>query len=289
MNRAITRVLIALTTAMAALGAVTIPAAATTSFWVSGTVRCTHGSPVEGIWVNAAGGGWAAWQVVDREQYGAAMAYYWRQVTGPTTVSLHVGCGGSTGSWQTKDDTPLTGSSLSSGTPMDTTCAEAPGPEAVRCAPLARPSIGNRAADLALLYDGQWGGQACKAAHLGVNGYVGGFSGGQCRQFVNCLVYRASWHAYNPASANYSFTGATQISGSGATRGDIIQNGQGIHTAIVLQNLGGGKYVVVDSNFILTGSAKETVHVHNYTPPASGVTYWRYPQGATDQSGAPMP
>lgn len=289
MNRVVTRALTAILGGLAVLGTAAVPATAATPFWVSGIVRCAGGSAVEGVWVNASGGGWASWQVVNREQYGgASMAYYWRQVTGPTTVSLHIGCGGSPSSWKTKDDTPATGT-LSSATPMNTTCSEATGPEAIRCSPLARPSIGNRVADLALLYDGQWGGKACEAAHLGVNGYVGGYSGGQCRQFVNCLVYRASWHAYNPASANYSFAGATQISGASATRGDIIQNGRGIHTAIILQNLGGGKYVVVDSNSIVSGPAKETVHVHNYTPPASGVTYWRYPQGATDQSGPPMP
>ena len=281
----IAALLIATTAALTSLISVTESASATTTFWVSGTARCAGGNPVEGIWVAASGGGWASWQKIDSEQYpNGSMAYYWRQVSGPTTISLHIGCGGSTSVWKTKDDTPTTGS-INSNISLNTTCNEATGAEAVRCAALTVPSIGNRVADLALLYDGQWGGKACEGAHLGKNGYVAGYSGGQCRQFVNCLIYRASWHRYNPTSPDYSFTGAAQISGSSAVRGDLIQVGQGVHTAIVLQNLGGGKYVVVDSNY----GYNEIVHVHNWTPPSSGVKYWRYSQASTDQTGPPQP
>lgn len=284
-RRRITALLMATVAGLAASIFVTGSASATTAIWVSGTVRCVGGDAIEGVWVAASGGGWAGWQVIDKEQYpNGSLAYYWRQVDGPTTVSLHIGCGGSTSSWATKDDTPATGS-IDSSIPLNTTCNEAAGAEAVRCTTLTVPSIGNRVADLALLYDGQWGGEACEGAHLGANGYVDGYSGGQCRQFVNCLIYRASWHSYNPTSPNYSFTGAIQISGSSATRGDLIQVGQGIHTAIILQNLGGGTYVVVDSNY----ESDEIVHVHNWTPPSAGVTYWRYSQASTDQSGPPLP
>ena len=263
-RRRITALLVATIAGLASLISVTGSASATTAFWVSGTARCAGGNAVEGIWVAASGGGWASWQKIDKEQYpNGSMAYYWRQVNGPTAISLHIGCGGSTSAWKTKDDTPATGS-INSSISLNTTCSETTGAEAVRCTKLTVPSIGNRAADLALLYDGQWGGKACEGAHLGTNGYVAGYSGGQCRQFVNCLIYRASWHRYNPTSPDYSFTGAAQISGSSATRGDLIQVGNGIHTAIVLQNLGSGKYVVVDSNY----GYNEIVHVHNWTPPS---------------------
>ena len=137
-------------------------------------------------------------------------------------------------------------------------------------------TIGNRIADLALSYQGRWGGDACVDARLGSGGIVGGYSGGQCRQFVNCLVWRASGHRFNPASPDYSFSGASRVSFADARRGDIIQYGIGGHTAIVLQNLGRNSFQVVDSNW----SRNERVQVHNYTPPANA-TIWRYSQAAT--------
>lgn len=143
-------------------------------------------------------------------------------------------------------------------------------------APAVTTTIGNRIADLALTYQGHWGGDACVDAHLGSGGIVWGYSGGQCRQFVNCLVWRASGHRFNPTSPDYSFSGATRVSFAGAVRGDIIQYGIGGHTAIVLQNLGRNTFQVVDSN----ASLNERVQVHNYTPPVSA-TIWRYSQAAT--------
>jgi hypothetical protein len=140
----------------------------------------------------------------------------------------------------------------------------------------ATATIGNRVADLAITYQGRWGGDACIDAGLGSGGRVGGYSGGQCRQFVNCLVWRASGRRINPASPDYSFSGASRVSFADARRGDIIQYGIGGHTAIVLQNLGRNTFQVVDSNW----SRNERVQVHNYTPPANA-TIWRYSQAAT--------
>jgi hypothetical protein len=166
----------------------------------------------------------------------------------------------------TYTDSPhLAGQPPIAGIPM---CGAAPAP--------ATPTIGNRVADLALGYQGRWGGYACIDAGMGSGGYVGGYSGGQCRQFVNCLVWRASGHRLNPTSADYSFTGAYQVTFGAARRGDIIQRGIGGHTAIVLQNYGNGTYQVVDSNY----SWNEIVQVHNYTPPRYA-KIWRYDQAAT--------
>lgn len=149
------------------------------------------------------------------------------------------------------------------------------------CRPPANPApsprtIGNRVADLALTYQGRWGGQACIDSALGSKGYVGGYSGGQCRQFVNCLIYRASGHRYNPTSADYSFTGASRVAMASAVRGDLIQWGVGGHTAIVLRNYGAGRFQVVDSNH----AYDERVMVYDRT--LSGTfTIWRYGQQAT--------
>src|SRR5664280_1072962 len=45
-------------------------------------------------------------------------------------------------------------------------------------------------ADTALRYVGQLGGNACAAAGLGSN--PGGFNGGDCKQFANCILRMAS-------------------------------------------------------------------------------------------------
>jgi hypothetical protein len=122
----------------------------------------------------------------------------------------------------------------------------------------ASGSIGVRAADKASAYVGQWGGNACVSA-FGGNGYVGGYSGGQCRQFVNCVVKLVS--GINPAASDYSFPGARNLGKNvnAAVKGDIIQWGVGGHTAIILANLGGGNFSVVDSNWGYT----EKVSIHN--------------------------
>ena len=89
-------------------------------------------------------------------------------------------------------------------------------------------------------------------------------------------MWRASGHRINPASANYTFSGASTVSSAAAQRGDIIQRGIGGHTAIVLINRGGGRFQVVDSNY----SLNERVQVHEYTLQANS-TIWRYSQAAT--------
>lgn len=248
---------------------------------ISGTVRCLGGGKVVGVWVESSAGssGWANFKLIDGFEYpNKSLAYYWHTLTisGSSNVSLHIGCGGDSTSWGSDNWTPTF--IVNASRPWNTTCSEAPGPGAIRCSTPVIPSIGNRVADLALTYRTQHGDVACDSAgKADVNG-------DQCREFANCLVYRASHGDYYSSGGlgNYSYAGATKVSAASARRGDIIQKGQGIHTAIVLKNLGGGSYNVVDSNFYLNG----IVHVHTWTP--SG-TYdvWRFGQESSDTKGAP--
>jgi len=103
-------------------------------------------------------------------------------------------------------------------------------------------------ADVALRYVGRWGGDACRDA--------GKFQSGQCKQFVNCVIVLAGG-AYagdgtDDYAGSYVRAGGTEISEVEAVKGDIIQWGSGStpgkHTAIVITNLGGGAFEVVDSN-----------------------------------------
>src|SRR4051794_8888874 len=52
-------------------------------------------------------------------------------------------------------------------------------------------------ADTALNYVNQWGGNACNDAQKP------GDSGGQCRAFVNCIVWMASGHSQNLGGSDY--------------------------------------------------------------------------------------
>ena len=129
---------------------------------------------------------------------------------------------------------------------------------------------------IALKYVGQDGSAACVAAGKGAN--PGGYAGGECKTFVNCISLMAGgkWPAggYQIGFANAGFT---EVSGAQATRGDVIQIGNSdtaspLHTAIVISSLGGGSYDVVDSNY----SNNHIVQHHNYKP-AAGARFWRIP------------
>lgn len=119
-----------------------------------------------------------------------------------------------------------------------------------------------------------WGGQACIDAGLGRGGVVYGYSGGQCRPFLNCIVYLSSNRRINPG-ANYAFPGAVTVPADQARRGDLIQVGQGIRTALIASVLGNGVFSVIDSNWV----APERVGQHSYTPPATAA-FWRYTRAA---------
>jgi hypothetical protein len=81
--------------------------------------------------------------------------------------------------------------------------------------------------------------------------------GGQCKTFVNNIVSAASGGSQWPAPGYHSGfqnAGGVQVSTANATKGDIIQVGNSdddwpLHTAIVVENRGGGDFWVVDSNW----------------------------------------
>lgn len=77
----------------------------------------------------------------------------------------------------------------------------------------------------------------------------------------------ASSSRINPGGANYAFPGASIVPASQARRGDLIQVGEGGHTALVVRPLTGGSFEVIDSNW----GYHERVSQHPYTPPASAL------------------
>jgi len=127
-----------------------------------------------------------------------------------------------------------------------------------------------RIADIALGYVGQWGGEACRAAGLldnhNTGRTVGGYGGGQCRTFVNCVVRLASNGSQYPAGGDYfqSFlaAGGSEITDvNSLSKGDVVQIGQGIHTTIIVSRVGGSVFNVVDSNY----RNDEMVSAHTYS------------------------
>ena len=112
-------------------------------------------------------------------------------------------------------------------------------------------------ANKALSYVGQWGGEACRAAgklDSNNNGAtVGGYGAGQCKTFVNCIVFLASGGSQYPVGGDYfqSFlnAGATEIMDiNSLSKGDIVQVGQGTHTFIIVGKVSNNTFNVVDSN-----------------------------------------
>jgi hypothetical protein len=109
-----------------------------------------------------------------------------------------------------------------------------------------------------------------------------GQSGGQCKQFANDMARIASGGSVTLGGGYYSDyqrEGGQLQSSTSATKGDIIQlNGPnvdlyytGMHTAIVVANLSGGSFDVVDSN---SGSPlnNEIVHHHTWNPYSAAST-----------------
>lgn len=81
---------------------------------------------------------------------------------------------------------------------------------------------------------------------------------GECKQTVNCAIYRASGGTQQPGGGNDYFgsfiaAGGVEVAQASAVKGDVIQWGSGTtgsqHTAVVVENQGGGNFRVVDSNF----------------------------------------
>lgn len=102
-------------------------------------------------------------------------------------------------------------------------------------------------ADKALTYVGRWGGDACRASRKP------GDSRGQCRAFVNCIVWMTSGGTQNLGGRNYFQTflsagGAEIRSVEELQKGDIVQEGQGKHTFIIVSRVSGNNFTIVDSN-----------------------------------------
>lgn len=146
-----------------------------------------------------------------------------------------------------------------------------------RSARAAGASYGNDAiADKALSYLHRSGSAACQEA--------GKPGGEQCKQFVNCIVYMVSGHAQYPVDPygnyqqSYPRVGGREVWAAGAVKGDIIQYGSvdgdaasgRLHTAIVVENKGGGLFSVVDAN----ARHDAIVRQHDYRPP-DGSRFWR--------------
>lgn len=84
--------------------------------------------------------------------------------------------------------------------------------------------------------------------------------GGQCWTFVQAVVFEATGAQIgNDYRQGFFEAGAVEVQASEAARGDIIQVANdadtspwasypGLHTAIVLENLGGGRFNAIDSN-----------------------------------------
>jgi hypothetical protein len=109
-------------------------------------------------------------------------------------------------------------------------------------------------ATTALRYVGQLGANACRDAHKP------GDTGGECREFVNCVVWMASDHKQNLSTGGGDYfqpflsAGGERITNiNDLVEGDIVQIGKGIHTFIIVKKIavtaaGVGTFVVVDSN-----------------------------------------
>lgn len=145
-------------------------------------------------------------------------------------------------------------------------------------------------AETALRYVGGWGGYACgdtfRSGETGKSGLEpmfpdgasptnppkagarinpAGGGDGQCRAFVNCIVWMASghtqWLGLAPTDYFYAFThpsgggvpGVEVPSVGQLTEGDIVQQGQTanarkLHTYIIVKRIGASSFEVVDSN-----------------------------------------
>ncbi|HEX6032679.1 MAG TPA: SH3 domain-containing protein [Tepidiformaceae bacterium] len=106
--------------------------------------------------------------------------------------------------------------------------------------------------------------------------------GGQCWTFMQTVVAEATGRRVGPDYRQGFFeAGAVEVSADEAARGDIIQiasdadtspwaSYSGLHTAIVLENLGGGVFNAVDSN----QNWDEMVRLRpNYSPYAAAARY----------------
>lgn len=126
--------------------------------------------------------------------------------------------------------------------------------------------------------------------------------GGQCWTFMANVVQEATGRTIGYGYRDgYFAAGAVEVSASEARNGDIIQIASdtagpfayypGLHTAIILENLGGGVFNAIDSN----QNWDEWVRMRpNYDPYAAAARYglqvhiYRIPGGGPGDSGASL-
>src|SRR5437588_11064599 len=95
-------------------------------------------------------------------------------------------------------------------------------------------------ADTALKYVGRWGGEACRDAGKLDNGNtartVGGYGAGQCRTFVNCILWLVSGGTQYPTGTYFqsflSVVGKETKKKSNLSKGDTVQCVNALHTYI---------------------------------------------------------
>jgi hypothetical protein len=145
-------------------------------------------------------------------------------------------------------------------------------------------------ATTALRYVGQLGANACWDAHKP------GDTGGQCREFVNCVVWMASDHKQNLSTGGGDYyrpflsAGGERITNiNDLVEGDIVQVGEGGHTFIIVKKIsvkanGVGTFNVVDSNH----EYNEKVMNYNRTFSLSSTTR-AYRMGSETSPTAPAP
>ena len=118
-----------------------------------------------------------------------------------------------------------------------------------------------------------YGGDACAKAGLAH------MADGECKTFVDCVVYAVSGKTQRTFPGYHSGFGAhgVEVARSSTARGDIIQVLPGAgplqHTAIINQVYNDGSFEVIDSNWGRNG----IVQVHKWKP-ASDARFWRMGQ-----------
>ncbi len=130
-----------------------------------------------------------------------------------------------------------------------------------------------------------------------------GQSGGECYLFMQKVVREVTGRLVNgDYRQSYIDAGAVEVPLAQAQSGDIIQlvddkntaataSYPGLHTAFVMDNLGGGKFKVIDSNYLFDG----VVRVHDdYAPLVSAARYsgisvhvYRIPLGKVTPNATP--
>ncbi|MDR0955770.1 MAG: hypothetical protein LBM73_01430 [Candidatus Nomurabacteria bacterium] len=132
--------------------------------------------------------------------------------------------------------------------------------------------------DVMLGYLGRNGGEICRAAGRSLSYY------GECKQTVNCALSIASGGRQYPVSggsdynASFRNAGGVEVSSGAAVKGDVIVVQSFPHVAVVVKNLGGGRFDVVDSNY----GYDHIVREHIWQP--SGARFWRMGMAASQAS-----